>query len=213
MTTRSELLADLDPWLARDDISVNVDTSTFLRMAQAVLNRRIRVRAQETTVELSCTSRTTALPSDYLSARSVTLQSTIGRVLDQLTPERIRESAIWNNQGGSAADNTPAAYAIEGTNLILAPAPTVSAPVIIDLVYFAKFADLTASNDTNWLLTNAYDIYLYACLHVVGVYLQDVEMAQGYESLMDKGIIELERSERRARFGGSALVSTGSPRS
>lgn len=214
MTTRIELLQDVDEWLARDDITEGASGPTLLRIAQAIINRRVRVRAQETIDTLSATTRVTALPADLISLRSLTLQSSDNRSIDFMTPERIRESAIWLNQGGSASGiDTPAqAYSIEGLNVVLAPEPSAVA-VVMDIVYFARFADLVADDDTNWLLTNAYDIYLYAILMATGIYLEDDEIEDKYERRLEKALEELRLSERRARFSGSALISTGNPRS
>jgi len=212
MTTRNELLADIDAWIARAGLSTDQDAGTFLRLAEAKITRRIRVRAQETTTTLIASSRNTALPSDFLAMRSLSLDSTMDRTLEYLPPERIREAPIWNNQGGGLTDNTAQAYTIEGTNIVLAPAPSALAPVTLDIVYFAKFSPLVNSNDTNWLLINNYDIYLFALLFEVATYLQDVELAGGYIDRFETGVTELERSERRARVGGSALIRTGSPR-
>jgi len=212
MTTRAELIADVDRWTARSDLSNDQDMGTFLRLAEAKINRRIRVRAQETSTDLVCNSRTTALPTDYLHFRSVSLDSSLDRTMEYLPPERIREAPIWNNQGGGLTDNTAAAFTIEGTNLILAPAPSVASPVTLNIVYFAKFPALVNSSDTNWLLTNAYDVYLWALLFEAFTFLQDVEMASAFSSRFEAAVSELERSEKRARVSGSALMRTGNPR-
>jgi len=212
MTTRAELMADLDSWLTRSDLTSSADADTMLRIAQATINRRVRVRDQEKTTQLTATSRTTALPSDFLSLRSLSLDSALDRNVEFLTPERIREAPIWNNQGGGLTDNTALAFSIEGLNIVLAPAPTATAPVTLDIVYFSKFADLVNDTDTNWLLTNAYDVYLWAILMAAGVYLEDENLEAKFENRMEKAMEELRVSERRARFNGAALISTGSPR-
>ena len=213
MTTRAELLQDLDAWLARDDVAADADASTMLRLAEAQINRRVRVRAQETTIKLECRSRATPLPDDFLAFRAATLDSSLGRDIQYLTPERIREAPIWNNQGGGLTDNTALAMTIEGNALILAPAPTDGGPVTLDLVYFARFLPLVNGDDSNWLLMNAYDVYLFAALKQVSIWDQDDQAALKFELLLDRALEELRISERRGRFpGGKALVSTGNPR-
>ena len=212
MTTRAELMADLDGWLTRDDLTTSADAGTMLRIAQATINRRVRTRSQETTAQLTATSRNTALPTDFQAMRSVSLDSALDRNVEYLTPERIREAPIWNNQGGGLTDNTALAYTIENTNLVLAPAPDATAPVTLDIVYFAKFSDLVNDTDTNWLLTNAYDVYLWAVLQAAAVYLEDENLEAKYERLFEKAVEELRLSERRARFTGAALIATGNPR-
>lgn len=214
MTTRNELITDLDEWLARDDLSAGGNQDTFLRIAQSIIDRKLRIRAQEVTTTLTATARITALPTDYLALRSISLDSSLDRNIEYLTPERIRESPIWNNQGGYDGERgqTPTAYTIEGNNIILAPEPVSTNPITLDIVYFARLPRLVADNDTNYVLTNAYDIYLWAILHAAVVFLEESELEAKYERLYGKAVADLERSETMGRFAGSALISTGNPR-
>lgn len=207
MTTLITLKNDIDEWLARDDISTSGVAATIIRMTEAVLARRIRVRDMETTTTLSATSRNTALPADYLDMRSVTLDSTQNRVLDYLTPETIRETNVWANTSGF-----PSAYTIEGSNVVLAPEPGASG-VTVDIVYLAKYPALAADTDTNFLLANHYDMVLMCALLQACIYLKDYDAAPTYEALFEKSVAEIEKSEGRSRFMvGSALVSYGTPR-
>jgi len=201
MTTHATLKTDVAGFLLRSDLSS--DIATFVRLGEARIARRVRVRAQETTTSLSVTSSTTALPSDYLAMRSVTADVSYKRTLDMLTPETIREAAVWDNGGDAKA------YSIEGSNIVVAPAQT---NLDLDIVYFAKFAALSDDADTNWLLTNAYDVYLYAVCEAGAIWLQDEMKEAKYSALFEKAVAELEESEKRARVSGSASISMGNPR-
>lgn len=213
MTTRAELLADLDSWLARDDLSAGGEQTTILRIAQAIINRRVRTSDLELVTTLVCTGRTTALPTGCLGIVSLTLDSSLDRTVQYLTPERIREAPIWNNQGGGLTDNTASAYTIEAKSITLAPAPTVTAPVTLDLVIYSKLSDLVNDSDTNDLLTNNYDLYLWALLEAAAVYLEDTELQLKYNGLFSRTLTELERSENMLKFPLSTdLIATGHPR-
>lgn len=215
MTTRIELLQDVDAWLARDDLSTDVDAPTMLRMAQAMIDRELRLFSQETTTTLACSSRSTSLPADFLSMISVSVQSSNDRQIDYLTPERLRDSLIWQNQGGGSLriDDSDIAYTLEGQSIVIAPEPSVSDPVTLDIVYFARFATLTADSDTNWLLTNNYDIYLYALLMQAAIFIDDAELLARYGGLYENARQSLVDAERRARIpSAGGLFSTGSPR-
>ena len=212
------MLQDLDAWLARDDIASDADAGTMLRMAEAEIGRRVRTRANEVVDTLTCTARQTALSSNFLAFRFATLQSSLGRDIEYMTPERIREAPIWNNQGGGLTDNTAQAMTIEGNSdglwyVTLAPAPTVTAPVTLDIGYFARFAALTGDTDTNWLLTNHYDVYMWACLKQVGIWDDDDKIEQRFGRLLDIAIDQLRQSETRARIPtAKGLIATGNPR-
>lgn len=213
MTTRGTLLAQGDSWLARDDLSAAGLQDILLSVAQATIDRRVRLRAQEASLDITATARATPLPDDFISMRAVVLNTTLARSLDYLTPERIRESPIWFNQGfRDAGDDIGAsAYTIEGNDLILAPEPTTEG-VPITIVYYRRFASLVDASDTNELLTNNFDVYLYAYLHAAADYLQEPELAADYERRFEKAVAEITRHERWGRFTGSALISTGNPR-
>ena len=212
MTTRQELLNDVDAWMKRSNLTGGADIATFLRIAESKIRRRIRATDREVTTQLNATGRTVALPDDYLSLRSISLDSALDRTIEYLSPERIREAPIWNNSGGGLTDNTAQAYTIENNNIVLAPEPTATAPVTLDIVYNASYAPLVNANDTNTLLTNNYDIYLYAILTAAATNIHNIELASGFSSLFEAAVVEFERSEGRKRYSGSALFRTGNPR-
>lgn len=201
MTDHATLKSDVASFLLRSDLSS--DIATFVRMGEARIARRVRVRAQETTTTLNVTSTTTALPTDYLAMRSVTADASYRRALEMMTPETIRESAVWDDSGDAKA------YSIEGTNIVIAPAQT---SLTVDIVYFARFAALSADDDTNWLLTNAYDVYLYAVCEAACVWLQDEMKQAKYASLFEGAVAELEKAEKAARVSGSAKIALGNQR-
>lgn len=212
MTTRQELLDDANTWLARDDLTSSQDIGTFLRIAEDRITRRIRPTDREVTTQIVATGRTAPLPDDYLSLRSISLDSALDRTIEYLPPERIREAPIWNNRGGGLTDNTAQAYTIEGGNLVFAPAPTAEAPVTFDVVYNASYPRLVNATDTTALLSSNYDLYLYALLQEAAAYVQHVELAGQYSQRFESAVTEYQRSERRKRYSGSALIRTGSPR-
>lgn len=201
MTTHATLKADVTGFLVKSNLSS--DMATFVRLGEAKIARRVRVRAQETTTTLNVTSSATALPADFLSLRSATVDVVNKRPLELMTPETIREAAVWD-AGGDAK-----AYSIEGTEIIVAPEQS---NVDLTLVYFAKFDALSGDTDTNWLLTNAYDVYLYAVCEAAAIWLDDEAKEAKYSSRFERALEELELSEKRARSSGSAKVSMGNPR-
>jgi len=204
MTTHITLKNDIDNWLARSDFTGAASTTTIVTMCEAEIARDIRVREQLTTGTLTASSRNTALPTGFLDARSVSLDVSYGRTLDYLTPEIMRESNVWDNSGN------PQAYTIEGSNLVLAPAPSSS--LTVDIVYYKRFTAFSDDSDTNWLLTNHYDIYLFCALKNACIYLQDFEGAEYYEAKLSEKKESLKTAQRGSQFNGSALVSRGSPR-
>ena len=211
MTTRGQLAADVIAWSSRDDVGTGDVFNSLLRMTEAQIKRRVRTREQEVTTTLMADRRGTELPTGFLRQRSLTLAGSQDRTMDYLPPARLRESAFWDNTG-SFSEPTPQAYSIEGLTLLLAPAPTEEAPVELFFTYVAAFAPLTASADTNWLLQEAYDVYLWGLLAAAAIYLEDEELEVKYDTRFERSISELNRSENRARLPSAAgLRVVGAP--
>ena len=212
MTTRNTLLQDLNSWVGRDDLAADPAAGSILRITESVINRSVRLREQEKTAVLTCEGRTTPLPDDFISFRSVTIDSSTDRQIEQLSPEQIRKSGVWLNQQFRGENTPAAAYSLEGANLILAPEPTAESPVKLDIVYFAKLPALIGDSDTNLLLTNHYDVYLWAALQAAAIFLEDGELEAAYSNRLAVTLEELTKNERRARFSGSGLRPTGNVR-
>jgi len=201
VTTYATLISDIGTWLARDDFTDSLKGS-FVRICESEIRRRVRVGAMETTDEsFAVSSSSTALPSGFISMRSVSLDVTNHRNMDYLPPARLRSAPIWDISGN------PAAYTIEGTNIVVAPVPTSS--VNLHLVYYKMFDALSGPTDTNWLLTNAYDVYLYGSLRAACEYIQDEQQEMMFAAKFDKAVNEVNKSDMWGRVSGSALISTG----
>jgi hypothetical protein len=200
MTTYAQLKSDVETLLPHSDYT-DALLASFVRICEAEIRRRVRVKAMETTdTAFACTSESTALPARFISMRSVSLNVADARELDYLPPARLRSAAVYDSTGN------PVAYTIEGDNLVLAPAPS---SVTLTLVYYAMFASLSDPADTNWLLTNAYDVYLYGSLRAAAEWAMDPEREMAYAAKFAKAIDECNRESRWSRVSGSALVRTG----
>ena len=195
MTTRSALVTDISDWTIDTSLTTSV-IDTFIRMAESDIRRKVRV-IQMMTVDdtFTMTSRTQALPTRWISFISVSADASGNRAMDYLPPARLRESRIWDESAG-----TPKAYTVEGGNIVVAPAAP-STGQDLQLVYWAAFETLTDPADTNWLLTNHYDVYLFACLTHAFAYAQDDEQAAKYKGLFQGACDQLNIAEQWARVG------------
>ena len=71
LSTYSELQTEIASWLDRSDLTAQIPT--FIKLAEARINRTLRVRAMETVVQHTMVglSKRIALPSDYLQMRGL----------------------------------------------------------------------------------------------------------------------------------------------
>ena len=212
MTTRAQLASDLNTWVGRDDVGVSPLFDTIIRMAEAKINRKLRVREREQVLELALSQQSTDLPADFVRVRSLTSDNDEDRSLIYYPPEALRKSPAWVNRGVYSGGQIHA-YTIEGNQLTVAPAPTQDEPLNVTLVFHAVYAPLVNAGDTNWLLQNYYDIYMFAVLIQAHLHLEESDYIDKYEQKFHAAANELMMQENRARIpGGTALRSIGSPR-
>jgi len=215
MTTYGQLTTDVDSWLTRDDLKAGSDIATITRVAEATINRDVRTMAQERNVTLVADGRQTVAPTDFVSARTLDIDSNQTPRIDYQTPEVLRKHPAWSN--GSNIQF----YTLEGkindltdTDVYFtwAPAGNASTPTNVELAYFVKWPALVEDVDTNWLLANQYDIYLWAMCHSACVFLQEKELAMDYLGKYEIAKSALALSENRKRFRGQTHKGWNSPR-
>lgn len=211
MTDRAQLVVDVDEWLARDDVSSGSNFDSILRMAEARIARHIRTLIQQMYVQISFDAREENLPSDFLELRAEpTLADAPNPAASKIyyqTPDVLRGDEAYQNASRTIF------YSIEsdGTNhiMLISPPGSASTPTLVDVQYIARFPALVNPTDTNWLLTNHYDIYLFATLHQAAVYLQEEQLKISYATDYGAAKDELARSENRKRWRMGTPVARG----
>lgn len=195
MTTYATLKADIAGWLLRDDLTAAIPS--FIRLAEAAIRRDLRIRHMLRTYTMTLTAQSMALPADFLEMERITLDSDTEWLLEYQPPSVLYSSAAYRDTG------TPAYYTIEGDYLITAPPPTDSPDALLS--YYRPYDALTDNADTNWLLTNAYDVYLYGSLAHASPYIKEDERVglwvQGYNS----AISALKKRDKQGTFGSGTL--------
>lgn len=217
MSTRIQLMASIDDWLARDDVAVSgVSSNQILQIAESNIARDVKLVTQELTTTLTFTGREADLPANYLGPRTPFIDDNT-RKFEYKTPEAIREASSWND------GRVGAFYTLEGSNdvtaahddrvkMVIAGPASAASPLTVEVNYYARLDALVDTTDTNWLLQNHYDIYLYAGLHAACEYLREVTLAQYYKGKYDEVVADQNRLENRKRYGSMPKQSYGSPR-
>jgi len=160
-------------YLAREqDTTLIARIPTFIQLAEAKFNRQLFVRQMETrsttTVDTGSTEpEFISLPSDFQSMRRIRLSGVAGKpTLEFKSPAGLDEYRF-------SIDNIveqPLFFTIFGDEIELAPTPNDD--FVIEMVYRRNVPPL-ATNDTNWLLTMAPDLYLYAALLESAPYIKE----------------------------------------
>ena len=189
LATYANLQTAIADWLNRQDLTSVIPD--FITNAEARINSRIRVRDMETTVSVTFDANGEySLPADYLEWRFVVVNST-----PVMRPEFAEpDSAEFMYK---FRPNLPSQYfTILGTKLRLQPAYAGTGT----FVYYAKVPSLSVSATTNWLLTKAPDVYLYAALTEAAFYLRDETGAVGYSQKFDAALNSLQVGGRAAHL-------------
>lgn len=195
ISTYSELQSAVGDFLNRQDLTTVIPT--FIALAEADLNRSIRHRSMLTRATATIDSQFTALPTDFLEAKNIQLNSEPITVLRYVTMEHADLVRQRNPTG------QPVYYSIVGDTLEVVPVPDAS--FTAELTYYKKITALSDSDTTNWLLSYHPDVYLYGTLMQSAPYLKDDQRIPIWGSLYRQYLADVNASSDKAEFSGSAL--------
>ena len=191
LDTYSGLKAATGDWLARTDLTAVIPD--LITLAEAQINRVLRTTRQLTRTTLSL-SGVTALPADFAGISSLVLQTNPVQMLNYVG---LDELGVLD--GGYAPTGRPTAFTITQGGIEVTPAP--DGAYTAELIYHAKIPALSDSNPTNWLLTEAPDVYLYGALTQGAPYLGDDARIGTWATLFTQGLTDLTAQESRIAVG------------
>jgi hypothetical protein len=200
LSTYTDLTAALGNWLQRSDLAALYPN--FVQLFEACANRRLRVRQQEATVELTPANGVTALPADYLMWRRLTFTGNPRQELAYVEPSWLQ--AAYPDQ----PTGVPRSFTIEGGNIETMPLDPANTP--LELVYFQQIPAL-AVNSTNWLMNTHPDLYLFGALAEAQAYAVNVETAALWKARRDELFDEIERLSNKSRGSSAIRVMTPTP--
>ena len=200
----SELQTAVANWLDRDDLAARIPE--FIALCEARFNRSLRIRAMETldiSVDTVSGTSTVALPTGYVQMRDISLITSPITQLQYVTPE------IMNRLNAGSFTGKPETYTIIANNILFGPTP--DAVYDISMLYYKTFDALTDAAPTNWVITNAPDVYLYGALLEAEPFLMNDQRVQLWATALTQSITTLQEQDNKDRHSGSALrvMNTG----
>ena len=204
ISTYSELQTAVANWLDRDDLTDRIPE--FITLCEARFNRSLRIRAMETldiSVDTVAGTSTVALPTGYVQMRDINLITSPITQLQYLTPEIMNRVHAGSNSG------KPETYTIIANKILFGPTP--DAVYDISMLYYKTFDALSDSAPTNWVITNAPDVYLYGTLLEAEPFLMNDQRVQLWATALTQSINTLQEQDNKDRHSGSALrvMNTG----
>lgn len=194
LATYDDLKQSIISWSHRGDLDLLIDDFILLTEVEMFNNpiAVLEVRGQElTSAGLTTTGRIIALPTDYQSARSIRLSiSSNGSEIRYRAPEQMIR-----------IDSTglPRQFTIVGPNIEFDRDP--DAVYDVELKYFAKPVALSTSNQTNVVLTDNPNIYLYGSLKQLFVHATDEQEAAKYSAMFTAAIQGANKLSDAGRYG------------
>jgi hypothetical protein len=166
ITNYTELQQAIVDWTHRADLAAKAPD--FIRLAEDVIYTDLDARAQDEFVTLTTVANqeTVTLPSNFMSMKSVAIgSSTPHSTVDYRAPDQYRQEFQDDSTG------VPRIYTIVGGLIYLRPIPDQA--YTLNVFQEARIPALSASNTTNWLLTQSPMVYLAASMIQALIYVQD----------------------------------------
>jgi hypothetical protein len=207
ISTFAELKSSIADFLNRSDLTTVIPS--FISLAEAQINRDVRHWRMDkiTTINANAGVAETVLPENYLETNSVAWAFDGGHLKSlNFVTNKVFAERKYNAQGTLG---TPEIYSFKNNANVPAhfiqilPAPSSNGFVTID--YMERVPALSDSTTTNWLLSEAPDIYLYGSLLHAAPYLQDDERINVWAQLYGAAVKQLNESSEKGKFSPDSL--------
>ena len=199
LSTYTGLKASLANWLNRSDLTTEIGDD-FIKLTEADFNSKLRVRSMITQVSITVDGETVALPTDFLQIRDFYILSGSTKCpLRYVTPSQMDQMQGTSNTG------LPSTYTILGDTIRFSPKP--DATYTAKMNYFKKFAALSSSVATNYILKSHPAIYLYGSLFHAANFLGGInpQQVQVWQQMFGTAMERLELNDREDEYNGSPL--------
>lgn len=193
----TSLQASVISWLhGGDATSIAPDLIT---LAEQDFNDELRVRQMESQTSISITAGYLPHPSDWLEWKMVEVVTNGGT--HRVSPET-EENASDNAYGVTSSE--PYEFVVRGDRTYIRPPPD-SSSYSYPTIYFAKIPALSASANSNWLLTRYPGAYLYGALYHAKAYLEESTWSL-FAAERQRQIDKISADSRRAFYGRQNLT-------
>lgn len=191
------LKTNIGEWLNRQDLEAVIPT--FIELAEAEFNRRIRVREMLKRADATIETQYTALPGDFVAMKSLYLVTNPTQVLEQKSIEGLQDTKRYHYAA------KPKHFAVTGGTFEVYPAPDTS--YTAEMVYYSSIPVLSDTNTSNWLLAKHPDVYLYGALIQTAPYLRDDARIQIWSSLYEKAMSQMKLLDEQSSYSAGALTA------
>jgi len=180
--TYATLQTDAADYLHRNDLSAKMPG--FIALAESTLFRELHVKDMAVSVTGTTTGEYATLPADFGTVQRVT---TVAGSAEYSLDYRAQDYT-------PTGQSYPTEYALESNKLRIWGASTGQP---YTLYYIPNLAALSDSNTTNWLLSNAPDLYLYSTALEAAKYIRDAQEVATLTPMVGALIDSVRRASER----------------
>lgn len=205
ITNYTELTAAMANWL--DDATLTARIPEFIALAEAKINDDLRIRSMEkrSISTLTTSDRYQTLPARFAQAKRLWLLTSPITIVAFVGASQLAN--YYSTSSGKPLYYTITANEIE-LNRISDSAYTA------EMVYWQKVSAISASNQTNVVITEYPNIYLYGALAESAPYIDDPERIALWVQLYEKGVALANQASKDATVPHGpirAITNAGRP--
>lgn len=189
--TYTELQTEISSWMNRTDFTSG-QLQTFINLAEADIRSEVKTRRDVVLATGTLTGEALTLPTTFREVRRFATAGKVRSYVEPQTYETLKQTGVSSGY-----------YTIIGADLYVLGGASGTA---YTLLYVAALAPFATGSDTNWLLQNYPQIYLYAACKHAAAFLKDPQGAQGYDALWRQAVAVLNNVERESQGGGQMIV-------
>lgn len=184
--THSQLKAAIQTWFVRD---MSSEIADIITLTEAEIRKDVRCQAMETLATGTLTGETLAFPTGFVWAKRLK----VGRYIKEYVTQA--DYADFDAQ-----DSQTDVFTIIGQDIYILDGASGDD---YSLIYFKAFTAFSDDGDTNWLLTNHPDVYLWGGCRQAAILTKDVEEFQRFSGLYASAVSRVNRNEWMASASGA----------
>ena len=201
MATYQQLQDDVLSYLDRRDSLARIPS--WVSIVETEMQQTLRARCMEVTAVQAIDSAYITLPVDFCTMASIRDHST-----GELLHLKDEWSGSWTEPAGPVS-----AYRLRSDCIEFLPHPANPdpppdgwTPQMIEMSWYAKPKPLLLPSDTNPVLEQLYGVYLYGVLTQAGIFEQDAEMTQVWDTKYQQHVTRANLNKQQSDYSGAPYV-------
>lgn len=197
ISTYDELCKNILLWGKRDDVITLIPTFISLCESHMYDNDKapLKVREMETISTTLATDKIVALPDGYETPRGIRIVTDDKQEIRYRTPEAMEHKPY---------SGFPNFFTVVSNSIVFDRTPDQE--YMVELTYFKRATPLSETNQTNDILTNHSNVYLFGALYELAMYEQDSQQEQKYYQRFITAIKGANMTDKAGRYGNAPQV-------